>query len=137
MITMKGTFFRRILLVRSDKSVFIDLLSLQSLVMCNVWAIHSNPERFEDPDLFEPERFLEHTMTMADAMAQADPRKRDHFAFGAGKYLARNTGMGDNLTCVLQAGALVQVYSLQSRTYSLLFQGFFGHLSFLRHPALV
>jgi cytochrome P450 len=54
-------------------------------VLCNIWAIHSNPDRFEDPHLFKPERFLNHTMSMAESIAQGDPFKRDHFAFGAGK----------------------------------------------------
>lgn len=56
-----------------------------STVICNIWAIHSNPERFEDPHLFKPERFLDHTMSMAESIAQGDPFKRDHFAFGAGR----------------------------------------------------
>ncbi|CAE6429779.1 unnamed protein product [Rhizoctonia solani] len=56
-----------------------------SSVICNIWAIHSNPDRYEDPHLFKPERFLDHTMSMAESIAQGDPFKRDHFAFGAGR----------------------------------------------------
>ncbi|CAE6475570.1 unnamed protein product [Rhizoctonia solani] len=56
-----------------------------SSIICNIWAIHSNPDRYEDPHLFKPERFLDHTMSMADSIAQGDPFKRDHFAFGAGR----------------------------------------------------
>ncbi|KAH7343964.1 cytochrome P450 [Rhizoctonia solani] len=56
-----------------------------SAVICNVWAIHSNPERFEDPKSFKPERFIDHKMSMAESIAQGDPFRRDHFAFGAGR----------------------------------------------------
>ncbi|CAE6419330.1 unnamed protein product [Rhizoctonia solani] len=56
-----------------------------SSIICNIWAIHSNPDRYEDPHLFKPERFLDHTMSMAESIAQGDPFKRDHFAFGAGR----------------------------------------------------
>ncbi|CAE6458667.1 unnamed protein product [Rhizoctonia solani] len=56
-----------------------------SSIICNIWAIHSNPDRYKEPHLFKPERFLDHTMSMADSIAQGDPLKRDHFAFGAGR----------------------------------------------------
>ncbi|KAF8709312.1 Cytochrome P450, partial [Rhizoctonia solani] len=55
------------------------------LVICNIWAIHSNPERFDDPRVFRPERFLDYKMSMAESIAQGDPFERDHFAFGAGR----------------------------------------------------
>jgi cytochrome P450 len=54
-------------------------------VLCNSWSIHTNPERFEDPEKFKPERYIDHTMSMAESVAQGDPLKRDHFAFGAGQ----------------------------------------------------
>ncbi|CAE6462497.1 unnamed protein product [Rhizoctonia solani] len=56
-----------------------------STIIDNIWSIHSNPDRYEEPHLFKPERFLDHTMSMVDSAAQADPSKRDHFAFGAGR----------------------------------------------------
>ncbi|KAJ1308478.1 hypothetical protein OPQ81_004182 [Rhizoctonia solani] len=56
-----------------------------SAIVCNIWAIHSNPERFEDPTVFKPERFMDHKMSMVESIAQGDPFRRDHFAFGAGR----------------------------------------------------
>ncbi|CAE6419189.1 unnamed protein product [Rhizoctonia solani] len=56
-----------------------------SAIICNTWAIHSNPERFEDPKTFKPERFIDHKLSMAESIAQGDPFQRDHFAFGAGR----------------------------------------------------
>ncbi|CAE6478309.1 unnamed protein product [Rhizoctonia solani] len=56
-----------------------------SQIFCSAWAIHMNAERYEAPELFKPERFLSHSMSMAESIAQGDPFKRDHFAFGAGR----------------------------------------------------
>ncbi|KAB5594592.1 O-methylsterigmatocystin oxidoreductase [Ceratobasidium theobromae] len=56
-----------------------------SSILCNTWAIHSSPERFDEPERFNPERFVDYSMSMAESVAQGDPFKRDHFAFGAGR----------------------------------------------------
>ncbi|KAG8691582.1 hypothetical protein FRC11_000623 [Ceratobasidium sp. 423] len=56
-----------------------------SQLFCIAWTIHTNAERYEEPELFKPERFLNHSMSMAESLAQGDPLKRDHFAFGAGR----------------------------------------------------
>ncbi|CAE6435169.1 unnamed protein product [Rhizoctonia solani] len=54
-----------------------------STIICNAAAIHLNPTRYEDPESFKPERFLNHTLAMAKSAVQSDPLKRDHFSFGA------------------------------------------------------
>ncbi|CAE6425215.1 unnamed protein product [Rhizoctonia solani] len=56
-----------------------------STVICNTAAIHLDPTRYEDPECFKPERFLDHTLSMAESAVQSDPLKRDHFSFGAGR----------------------------------------------------
>ncbi|KAF8688683.1 Cytochrome P450, partial [Rhizoctonia solani] len=60
-------------------------LPKNSTIICNSWAIHSNAERYNEPHLFKPERFLGDKMSMSDSTAHADPSQRDHFAFGAGR----------------------------------------------------
>ncbi|CAE6516140.1 unnamed protein product [Rhizoctonia solani] len=55
------------------------------MIFCMAWAIHTNAERYEEPELFKPERFIDHSMSMAESLAQGDPLRRDHFAFGAGR----------------------------------------------------
>ncbi|KAG8730535.1 hypothetical protein FRC11_006492 [Ceratobasidium sp. 423] len=50
---------------------------------------------YEEPHLFKPERFINHTMSMVDSAAQADPSKRDHFAFGAGRRICPGIQMAE------------------------------------------
>ncbi|KAG8745756.1 hypothetical protein FRC10_007017 [Ceratobasidium sp. 414] len=59
-------------------------LPKDSTVICNIWAIHTHPERYDEPGAFKPERFINHKMSAAESVAQGDSFKRDHFAFGAG-----------------------------------------------------
>ncbi|CAE6405195.1 unnamed protein product [Rhizoctonia solani] len=60
-------------------------LPKDSQLFCVAWTIHTDIERYKEPELFKPERFLNHSMSMAESLAQGDPLKRDHFAFGAGR----------------------------------------------------
>ncbi|KAL4801508.1 cytochrome P450 [Aspergillus unguis] len=57
-------------------------------VVNNVWAIHMDPNRSEDPRVFKPERFTgDHTTLYQSAVG--DTTKRDNFVFGAGRRLCQ------------------------------------------------
>lgn len=58
-------------------------------VMCNVWAIHDDPERHPDPRRFDPTRYSHDTQTAAEAANNPDPSARDHFVFGTGRRLCQ------------------------------------------------
>uniref|UniRef100_L2FR65 Cytochrome p450 n=1 Tax=Colletotrichum fructicola (strain Nara gc5) TaxID=1213859 RepID=L2FR65_COLFN len=55
------------------------------------WAIQRDSSRFEQPDIFEPARFLEHPLTAAEYMNAPDPYDRDHFSYGAGRQDTQNS----------------------------------------------
>ncbi|KAF4806823.1 Cytochrome P450 monooxygenase atE [Colletotrichum siamense] len=55
------------------------------------WAIQRDSSRFEQPDIFEPARFLEHPLTAAEYMNAPDPYDRDHFSYGAGRQETQNS----------------------------------------------
>ncbi|PQE14708.1 Cytochrome P450 protein [Rutstroemia sp. NJR-2017a BBW] len=61
------------------------LLPKGSRIHLNAWAIGHDPQRHEDPDRFWPQRYLDDTTTTQQSINLADPTKRDHFAFGAGR----------------------------------------------------
>lgn len=58
-------------------------------VIYNVRAIHNDPERHENPRVFDPTRWAHDTQTEAQSATNADVSKRDHFMFGAGRRMCQ------------------------------------------------
>lgn len=56
-----------------------------SRIHLNAWAIGHDADRHSDPESFRPERYSGDTNTTQQSINLADPTKRDHFAFGAGR----------------------------------------------------
>ncbi|KAK2027775.1 cytochrome P450 [Colletotrichum zoysiae] len=64
-------------------------------VMINVWAIHTDEERWEDPRAFDPSRYAGDDQTSFESASNADPSKRDHYGFGAGRRLCQGTHVAE------------------------------------------
>lgn len=58
-------------------------------VLNNVWAIHHDATRFPAPRDFNPERYANDFLNLADAAAVPDVSKRDNFTFGAGRRICQ------------------------------------------------
>lgn len=56
-----------------------------SYIILNWWAINYDPERFESPNQFKPERYLGYDLPAAAYINCADPYERDHVSYGAGR----------------------------------------------------
>ncbi|KAK8028131.1 cytochrome P450 [Apiospora marii] len=54
-------------------------------MVTNVWGIHRDPKRYAHPDIFDPTRYLGDDQIAAEAAANPDVSKRDHFVFGSGR----------------------------------------------------
>ncbi|KAG8934831.1 hypothetical protein FRC02_009151 [Tulasnella sp. 418] len=54
-------------------------------IIASVWSIHMNKDRYNDPETFNPERYMNHDLMSGDYMAHRDPKARDHFAFSTGR----------------------------------------------------
>ncbi|KAJ6017894.1 hypothetical protein N7451_001273 [Penicillium sp. IBT 35674x] len=57
-------------------------------VVNNVWAIHMDPDRSDEPRVFKPERFAGDNTTLFQS-AMGDTKKRDNFVFGAGRRMCQ------------------------------------------------
>ncbi|TDZ58545.1 Cytochrome P450 monooxygenase yanC [Colletotrichum trifolii] len=64
-------------------------------ILWNVWAIHMDEDRFEDPRAFNPTRYEGDDMNSFESATNPDPSKRDHFGFGAGRRLCPGMHVAD------------------------------------------
>ncbi|PHH58662.1 hypothetical protein CDD81_4891 [Ophiocordyceps australis] len=56
-----------------------------ALLIVNAWSIHHNDDRFPEPQRFNPERYINDTLSSAQSANLADASQRDHWIFGAGR----------------------------------------------------
>ncbi|ROV91859.1 hypothetical protein VMCG_09180 [Cytospora schulzeri] len=64
-------------------------------VILNIWAINQDPSRYENPQVFNPLRFLGDTTTAAESALSPDVSRRDHFTFGAGRRVCPGMHVAD------------------------------------------
>jgi len=56
-----------------------------TVMMLNCYSLHHNEERYADAFEFNPDRFMDDTLSSTESSKLANPMDRDHFAFGAGR----------------------------------------------------
>ncbi|KAF4598324.1 hypothetical protein EYR38_006721 [Pleurotus pulmonarius] len=56
-----------------------------TVMVLNVYALHHNEERYQDPWTFNPDRYLGDSLNASESSKLGDPLLRDHWAFGAGR----------------------------------------------------
>jgi cytochrome P450 len=56
-----------------------------TVLYANTAFLHYDPARYDNPEEFRPERYLEHQLWSSDYAAMSDPYKRDHFTFSTGR----------------------------------------------------
>lgn len=60
-----------------------------TIVFPNLTALSRNSDRYQDPDTFEPDRFLGDNLDASSSALHQDHMKRDHFHYGFGRRLCQ------------------------------------------------
>jgi cytochrome P450 len=60
-----------------------------TIVFPNLTTLNRDPERYEDPEDFKPERFLGDDLNASASANHPDFRRRDHFHYGFGRRLCQ------------------------------------------------
>ncbi|KAF2036717.1 cytochrome P450 [Setomelanomma holmii] len=66
-----------------------------AIILLNTWTIHRDPVRYENPTVFNPDRYIGDTSTSAESATSIDVSKRDHFGFGAGRRICPGMNVAD------------------------------------------
>ncbi|KAK0622035.1 cytochrome P450 [Bombardia bombarda] len=81
--------------VTQDDSYIGYHIPKDATVILNVWSIHNDAKRHPDPRKFDPSRWGGDGQNSADAAANPDASKRDHFSFGAGRRICQGMHIAD------------------------------------------
>jgi len=78
-------------------------VSESTLVLTRLRAIQYDPDRWKDPERYDPTRYLHDPYSTAEAMNLADPDARDHFGYGAGRRACPGIHVAQNSLFILLA----------------------------------
>ncbi|KAK4062538.1 uncharacterized protein Triagg1_9908 [Trichoderma aggressivum f. europaeum] len=85
----------------------------KTTVLPNVFALSRDPERYDEPDKFEPERFLGDDLDSFSSAKQADYRKRDHVDYGWGRRLCQGIHVAEN-SIYMQVSRLLWAFDVST-----------------------
>ncbi|MCJ1436264.1 hypothetical protein MMC27_005642 [Xylographa pallens] len=67
-----------------------------TVLLANTAFLHYDPQRFESPFEFMPERYLDYSLYSSEYAAKGDPYKRDHFTFSTGRRTCPGARLAEN-----------------------------------------
>ncbi|KAF7517117.1 hypothetical protein G7054_g13911 [Neopestalotiopsis clavispora] len=77
-----------------------------TVLLANTSFLHWDPERYNEPWAFQPERFVQHAKSSAESAVAADPRQRDNFTFGGGRRICPAMRLAENTLDITAANIL-------------------------------
>lgn len=86
--------------------VYKDYFIPKNTVIALAQYVVQYDDRYGDPFVFRPERFMGHTLRAGAYAAAADPLERDHFGFGAGRRICPGMHLAENSLFITAAKIL-------------------------------
>lgn len=77
-----------------------------TVLLANTAFLHYDPQRFDNPFEFMPERYINHTLHSSEYAAMSDPYKRDHFTFSMGRRTCPGARLAENSLDIALASIL-------------------------------
>jgi len=77
-----------------------------TILLGNTATIRYDPDRYEDPFAFKPERYLGYARYAGEYAAMGDPYERDHFTFGVGRRICPGSRLAENTLEIALANIL-------------------------------
>ncbi|RAL16796.1 cytochrome P450 [Aspergillus homomorphus CBS 101889] len=77
-----------------------------TVLVANTAFLHYDPERFDRPFEFRPERYLDHPLYSSEYAVLGDPYKRDHFTFSTGRRTCPGARLAENSLMIALAAML-------------------------------
>ena len=77
-----------------------------TVVFPNLTVLSRSPERYADPDKFDPDRFLGDDLDASASALEPDYRKRDHFHYGFGRRLCQGIFVAESSLYIAVSRAL-------------------------------
>ncbi|KAI0199060.1 putative O-methylsterigmatocystin oxidoreductase [Astrocystis sublimbata] len=77
-----------------------------TVLLANTAFLHYDPERFDDPFDFRPERYLSHNLYSSEYAAMSDPYRRDHFTFSTGRRTCPGARLAENSLDIVAASIM-------------------------------
>lgn len=66
-----------------------------STVILNIWGMHHDPQRWKEPETFQPERYEAFPALASAYTTAAEWDKRDHLGYGAGRRICAGIHLGE------------------------------------------
>ncbi|KAI8631789.1 cytochrome P450 [Xylariaceae sp. FL1651] len=83
-------------------------------VILNVWGMHMDPQVWEDPEKFNPDRYKDHPLLAPEYVAGGDWQKRDHYGYGAGRRICPGMYLAER-NMLLSIAKLIWAFRFERR----------------------
>ncbi|RYC62618.1 hypothetical protein CHU98_g3609 [Xylaria longipes] len=84
-------------------------------IILNTWGMHMDPEVWQDPEKFNPDRYKDHPLLAPEYVARGDWTKRDHYGYGVGRRVCPGMHLAER-NMLLSVAKLIWAFKFEAQT---------------------